>query len=331
MPLFESPPIHQAVRGSLGERQKYMETKLHSRFCLAVMLLAAWVTVDANAQSLGHRDKPNIEIYPKYPVSITTEPGVGRFDNDFSRAAVVATVYRVSCYPTIPELDEQKVLGSPSVTIDGFNVAVKRVRYGFSPICGFIGANEGPVVQSVFLGNFGPGVYKLSAVGEPGDNLDLSMNTTTLTREFVVLTLDQAGKALIENPSPGSTQSGVGLISGWACVADRVEISINGGERVRVGDESARGDVISVCGHGNTGFSQLLNFNLLGAGEHTLQLFVKGVAIGEPTRFTVVVPEGEFIRGLKREAVITDFPSAGKNAIIDWRESEQNFRLREIR
>ncbi|CAH1207441.1 conserved exported hypothetical protein [Candidatus Nitrotoga sp. BS] len=308
-----------------------METKLHSRFYLAVMLLAACITVDANAQSvlpkLTDRDKPNIEIYPKYPVSITTEPGVS---NDGT--AVVATVYRVTCYTTIPELDEQKILGSPLVTIDGFNVVVKRVRYGFSPLCGFLGANEGPVVQSIFLGNFGPGVYKLSAVGEPGDNLDgQSMNTTTLTKEFVVLTLEQAGKALIENPSPGSTQSGVGLISGWACVADRVEISIDGGERVRVGGESARGDVTSVCGHQNAGFSQLLNFNLLGEGEHTLQLFVKDVAIGEPTRFTVVVPAGEFIRGLKREAVITDFPSAGKNAIIDWRESEQNFRLREIR
>ncbi|BBJ22754.1 hypothetical protein [Candidatus Nitrotoga sp. AM1P] len=307
-----------------------METKLHNRFFLAVVLLAAWITVDANAQSLGHRDKPNIEIYPKYPVSITTEPGVGQFSNDFSRAGVVATVYRVSCYTSIPELDEQKILGSPSVTVDGFNVSVKKVRYGFSPICGFAGSSEGPVVQSIFLGNFGPGVYKFSAEGEPGDNLDLSMNTTTLTREFTVLTLEQAGKAVIENPSPGSAQSGVGLISGWACVADRVEISIDGGERVRVGGESARGDVVSVCGHGNAGFSQLLNFNLLGAGEHTLQLFVKGVAIGEPTRFTVVVPAGEFIHGLRREAVITDFPSAGKNAIIDWRESEQNFRLREL-
>lgn len=308
-----------------------METKRYSQFYLAAMLLAAWVTVDANAQSLGHRDKPNVEIYPKYPVSITTEPGVGQFSSDFSRAGVVATVYRVSCYTSIPELDEQKVLGSPSVTVDGFNVSVKKVHYGFSPTCGFAGSSEGPVVQSIFLGNFGPGVYKFSAEGEPGDNLDLSMNTTTLTREFTVLTLEQAGKAFIENPPQGSAQSGVGLISGWACVADRVEISIDGGERVRVGGESARGDVVSVCGHRNAGFSQLLNFNLLGAGEHTLQLFVKGVAIGEPTRFTVVIPAGEFIRGLKRESVINDFPSAGKNAIIDWRESEQNFRLREIR
>ena len=43
------------------------------------MFLAAWVTVDTSAQSvspeLGKRDKPSIEIYPKYPVSIATEPG----------------------------------------------------------------------------------------------------------------------------------------------------------------------------------------------------------------------------------------------------------------
>lgn len=314
-----------------------METKLHSRFFLAATLLAAWITVDANAQSvlpkLGERDKPSIEIYPKYPVSITTEPGAGIYVTDLSRAGVVMTVHGISCHARFPEFDEQRTIGNPSVATDEFNVTVKGIYYGFYDVHGCLLASaEGPVVRSVFLGNFGPGMYKLSAEGNPGDNLDAQpTNTTTFTREFVVLTLDQAGKALIENPSPGSAQSGVGLISGWACVADRVEISIDGGERVRVGGESARGDVVSVCGHRNAGFSQLLNFNLLGAGEHTLQLFVKDIAIGEPTRFTVVIPAGEFIRGLKRESVISDFPSVGKNTIIDWREAEQNFGLREIR
>lgn len=94
-----------------------METKLHSRFFLAVMLLAAWVTVDANAQSvlpkLGDRDKPSIEIYPKYPVSITTEPGTGIhtaniYTNDLSRAGVVMTVHGISCQAHLPEFDEQR-------------------------------------------------------------------------------------------------------------------------------------------------------------------------------------------------------------------------------
>ena len=313
-----------------------METKRYSQFYLAAMLLAAWVTVDANAQSvspeLGDRDKPSIEIYPNYPVSISTEPGAGIYTTDLSRAGVVMTVHGISCQAHAPEIDEQKTVGYPSVVNNEFNITVKGIFYGFYDIHGcLLPIVEGPVVRSVFLGNFGPGVYKLSAQGRPGDNIGFQPTvTTTFTKEFVVLTLDQAGKAVIENPSPGSAQSGVGLISGWACVADRVEISIDGGELIHVGGESGRGDVVSVCGHGHAGFSQLLNFNLLGAGEHTLQLFVKGVAIGEPTRFTVVVPAGEFIRGLRREAVVTDFPSAGKNAIIDWRESEQNFRLREL-
>lgn len=313
-----------------------METKRYSQFYLAAILLATWVTVDANAQSvspeLGKRDKPSIEIYPKYPVSIATEPGVGQFSTDLSHAGVVMVVHGISCYAHAPEFDEQKTIGNPSINIDKFNITIKGVYYGFFDAHGcLLPVVEGPVVRSVFLGNFGPGVYQLSAEGRPGDNANNQPTaTTTLTREFTVLTLEQAGKAVIENPSPGSAQSGVGLISGWACVADRVEISIDGQERIHVGGESGRGDVVSVCGHGHAGFSQLLNFNLLGAGEHTLQLFVKGVAIGEPTRFTVVIPAGEFIRGLKREAVITDFPSAGKNAIIDWRESEQNFRLREL-
>lgn len=35
--------------------------------------------------------------------------------------------------------------------------------------------------------------------------------------------------------------------------------------------------------------------------------------------------------GIARESTIDNFPSAGKTATVDWRESEQNFRLKAVR
>lgn len=92
-----------------------------------------------------------------------------------------------------------------------------------------------------------------------------------------------------------------------------------------------RADVKPVCGHSTAGFGQLINFNTLGAGQHTIQVFVKGVPIGEPTRFNVLVPAGEFMTGIRHELTVTDFPATGKTATIDWREAEQNFGLKDVR
>lgn len=285
----------------MKKKSKSMETKTKIRVGAGLLVLFSCLTQHATAQnapapvSLGDRDKPHVEIYPKYPVSKTSDPGSSQFSNDFTRASVIALVYRNSVMAHAPE-EELRFADPPTKTVDGFNIAVKGVRYGFSPIDGFTGTVLGPAVQSVFLGDLGPGRYTVTLSGKPGDTSDTSASAATtvetMVREFVVLSLDQAGKASIENPPQGSTQSGIGLVSGWACVADRVEISIDGSPRIKVPGETGRGDVQPVCGHGNAGFGSLLNYNLLGAGAHSIQLYVKGVPMGEPTRFTVMVPGG---------------------------------------
>ena len=40
--------------------------------------------------------------------------------------------------------------------------------------------------------------------------------------------------ATLENPTAGALKSGVGLISGWICEADRLEVSLDGGARLFV-------------------------------------------------------------------------------------------------
>lgn len=52
----------------------------------------------------------------------------------------------------------------------------------------------------------------------------------------------KVGGAHHESPAQHSIQSGVGLIRGWACDADKVEVSIDGGERIRIAYGTSRAD-----------------------------------------------------------------------------------------
>ena len=77
-------------------------------------------------------------------------------------------------------------------------------------------------------------------------------------------------RGALENPSPDSFQSGIGLFSGWVCDAQRVEIDING-TRLRAGYGTIREDTAGVCGDTDNGFGLLFNWNRLGAGTHTVR------------------------------------------------------------
>lgn len=69
--------------------------------------------------------------------------------------------------------------------------------------------------------------------------------------------IDQA--VTVSTPEQTHTQSGLGLISGWACVADKVEISIDGGVPVKISGEMERLDVKHVCGQITAGFGKLID------------------------------------------------------------------------
>ena len=67
----------------------------------------------------------------------------------------------------------------------------------------------------------------------------------------------------LENPGAASFQSGIGLISGWTCDAEAVEIVLNG-EPQEAAYGTARLDTEAVCGDSDNGFGLLFNWNLLG-------------------------------------------------------------------
>ncbi len=152
-----------------------------------------------------------------------------------------------------------------------------------------------------------------------------------------------AGVGYLENPGPNSFQSGIGVISGWVCAAEAVEIVMEtesgevrremaayGTERL---DTARRKDGTLLCGDTDNGFGVLFNWNLLGEGEHTVVALVDGEALGWATVRVTTVGEGEeeeFLRGAEGECVVKDFPSPGETVTLEWQQNSQNFVVTDV-
>ena len=146
-----------------------------------------------------------------------------------------------------------------------------------------------------------------------------------------------AGVGYLENPGPNSFQSGMGVLSGWVCAAEAVEIEITteGGEVARqvAAYGTERLDTLDACGDTDNGFGLLFNWNLLGEGVHTVVAYVDGAELGRATvRVTTVGEgaEGEFLRGAEGECVVEDFPMPGETVTVEWQQNSQNFVITEV-
>ena len=71
----------------------------------------------------------------------------------------------------------------------------------------------------------------------------------------------------VENPGPASFQSGIGVLSGWVCTAEMVEIEIADLPLQVAGYGTERLDTAGVCGDTDNGFGLLFNWNRLGEGS----------------------------------------------------------------
>ena len=126
-----------------------------------------------------------------------------------------------------------------------------------------------------------------------------------------------------------SFQSGVGLISGWVCEAEEVEIELNGEKQVAAyGTE--RVDTLDACGDTDNGFGLLFNYNLLGNGEHEVVAYVDDVEFGRAT-FTVTTLGEEFVRDVSpATCIVADWPGDGESVTLKWQQSLQNFVITEV-
>ena len=154
------------------------------------------------------------------------------------------------------------------------------------------------------------------------------------TLSFTVIDTASANKYALENPQPNSYQSGIGIISGWACMPNNLTVKIDGGVALRVPGGSARGDTLAGCQHSNTGFGLLVNYNDMKAGTHTIQLLsTDPVYSSEVVSFTVTPPGGDsapFLSGLNKEVSIPGFPLTGKTTSLIWQQSLQNFAIKAV-
>ena len=138
----------------------------------------------------------------------------------------------------------------------------------------------------------------------------------------------------LENPGDGSSQSGVGVISGWVCEADEVVIEFNGvaqpaaygTERL---DTAYTPNGTEICGDTDNGFGLLFNWNQLRDGEHTVVALVDGVELGRAT-VTVRTFGEEFLRGATGRYVLEDFPTPGRSVTVEWEQGSQNFVITDI-
>ena len=182
---------------------------------------------------------------------------------------------------------------------------------------------------------------RLGALVEAGAVVVAVAGQSGATGEYALVVTFRPG--YLENPGPNSFQSGIGVISGWVCEAEVVEIEIEtaagavhryeaayGTER---GDTARRKDGTPLCGDTDNGFGVLFNWNLLGEGEHTVVALVDGVALGWAVVRVTTVGEGaeeEFLRDVAGECTVADFPMDGQTTTLAWQETSQNFVITDL-
>ena len=136
------------------------------------------------------------------------------------------------------------------------------------------------------------------------------------------------GMGYLENPGPNSFQSGIGVLSGWVCDAETVELAIGTAGRQVAAYGTERLDTEEACGDTANGFGLLFNWNLLGDGTHSVVALVDGLEWSRTT-VTVTTLGEEFVRGAEGECLVPDFPLAGETALLTWQQNSQNFVIAE--
>ncbi len=133
-----------------------------------------------------------------------------------------------------------------------------------------------------------------------------------------------------DNPPDGQATSGIALVSGFHCTSTAIEIEIDG-VRKPAAAGTDRPDTQQLCGKRDTGFGLLVNWGDFGAGAHTVKAYANGVQFG--TTHTVTVPDlgAFFLFNKSAETVVNDFPSEGRQLVLEWREGLQSFVVTEVR
>lgn len=151
------------------------------------------------------------------------------------------------------------------------------------------------------------------------------VNITLFSMLLLYNSVSNAGLRYLETPQPNSFQSGIGLIRGWVCNAEKIEIFIDNRVKILPVYGNSRSDTIQQCQDKNNGFEYLINWNDFSNGLHTLRAKADGVEFAH-VQFTVTTfGMGAYPIGLTGTFMLEDFPIQDKATEITWSESNQNF------
>ena len=137
-----------------------------------------------------------------------------------------------------------------------------------------------------------------------------------------------AHAATLEIPTPHTTLSGIGVVSGWKCDAGELAVRFDGGPPLPLVYGSERRDVrdAGACPHDRVGFVTIMNWGNLGDGRHTAVVYDDGVEFGRSV-FTVRRFREAFVRDVSLTLPVQDFPHQGDNAVFTWSQATQHLEL----
>ena len=147
----------------------------------------------------------------------------------------------------------------------------------------------------------------------------------------LVLAAGTAHAARLEIPTPHTTHSGIGVISGWKCDAGELTVRFDGGEPIPLLHGAERKDVLDdgACDHANVGFVSIWNWGNLADGQHTAVVYDDGIEFDRST-FSIVTTGEAFLEGAAGQCTIDDFPVSGADARFAWNQSTQHLELVEV-
>ncbi len=144
----------------------------------------------------------------------------------------------------------------------------------------------------------------------------------------------QALRGGLENPASFQRLSGIGVISGWGCEAERIDIAFNPGTDREFSVQAAYGtereDTRGAGGDADNGFGLLFNWNILGDGLHTVEVKRNGKVWFRAQDIFVITFGKEMFTGTGESYpwyIVPDFPRLGESVIITWQPTTQNFNI----
>lgn len=133
----------------------------------------------------------------------------------------------------------------------------------------------------------------------------------------------------LESPAADSLQSGLGVVSGWVCDAERIEIVFDDRSPKVASYGTSRNDTATVCGDTDNGFGLLWNYALFGKGQHRVRAYADGILFADRLFTIGTIGDETFVTDADGSFTLQGFPDPTTQTKIQWNESTQNFMIRE--